>query len=407
MSLAHKYNGEIINGDALQLYEGLPVTTNKLPLSERKSIPHHLIGCIPLNESPWTVRQFHDRATQAVSNIRARGKLPILVGGTQYYIQSLLLSHSLVEEQLCKNSAFESQPNGWPKPNTSTEDMLQELRRLDPLIAQRWHPNDRRKIQRSLEICLRAGVPASTIYSSQSSIDVEDEEGRRDGEPSVHQSRDVLILWTHARSDMLNPRLDQRVDDMLALGLCDEAQSLYDRITEYEQQGIAIDQSQGICIAIGYKELLPLLRDATHSPSTKDEAIFRIKTATKQYAKRQTRWIRLKLLAAIRAARLEQNLFLLDASDILRWSSDVDQVAHDITRDFLKARELPDPRSLSALASEMLALQKRPERAARRCDVCHKTLMSDVEWTGHVKSKAHQAAMRPKIDWRALYPKTK
>lgn len=391
----------------MQLYEGLPVTTNKLPLSERKTIPHHLIGCIPLNESPWTVRQYHDRATEAIFDIRARGKLPILVGGTQYYIQSLLLPHSLVEDQLCTNSAFESQPDGWPKLDTSTEEMLQELRRLDPLIAQRWHPNDRRKIQRSLEICLRAGVPASTIYSNQSSTDLEDEEGRRNCKPSAHQSQDVLILWTHARLEMLNPRLDQRVDDMLALGLCDEAQSLYYSIKGYEQQGIAIDQTQGICIAIGYKELLPLLRDASQSTSTKDEAIFRIKTATKQYAKRQTRWIRLRLLAAIRAAPLEQNLFLLDASDILRWSSDVEQVAHDITRKFLKARDLPDPGSLSALASEMLALQKRPERAAQRCDVCHKTLMSDVEWTGHVKSKAHQAAMRPKIDWRALYPRAK
>ena len=353
------------------------------------------------------MRQYHDRATEAIINIRARGKLPILVGGTQYYIQSLLLPHSLVEDQLCTSSAFESQPNGWPDPNTSTEDMLQELRRLDPLIAQRWHPNDRRKIKRSLEICLRAGVPASSIYLSQSSNDLDNEEGRRDGEPSGHQSRDVLILWTHARSEMLNPRLDQRVDDMLALGLCDEAQSLYNRIKGYEQQGIAIDQTQGICIAIGYKELLPLLRDASPSMLTKDEAIFRIKTATKQYAKRQTRWIRLKLLAALRAAASEQNLFLLDVSHALRWSSDVDQVAHDITREFLKARDLPDPRSISALASEMLALQKRPQRAAQRCDVCHKTLMSDVEWTGHVRSKAHQAAMRPKTDWRALYPKAK
>lgn len=351
------------------------------------------------------MRQFHDRATTAVTDIRARGKLPILVGGTQYYVQSLLLPHSLVDDQLCTGSAFQSQADACPKSDMSTEEMLQELRKLDPLIAQRWHPNDRRKIQRSLEICLRAGVPASTIYSNQSTIDLEDEEGRGNGELSAQQSQDVLIFWTHARSEMLNPLLDHRVDDMLMLGLFDEARSLYDRIKRYEQQGIAIDQSQGICTAIGYKEFLPLLRDPSQSRSTKDEAIVLIKTATKQYAKRQTRWIRLKLLAGMRAAGLQQNVFLLDASDLLRWPSDVEQVAHDLTREFLRPHDLPDPTSLSALASEMLALQIRPERAARRCDVCHKTLMSDMEWTGHLNSKAHQAATRPKIDWRALYPK--
>ncbi|KAG9809606.1 hypothetical protein KCU68_g21220, partial [Aureobasidium melanogenum] len=79
VNIARKFNGEIINGDAMQLYESLPVITNKMPEDERGGIPHHLLGCIGLNEETWTVGNFVSNALAKISEIRARGRLPILV----------------------------------------------------------------------------------------------------------------------------------------------------------------------------------------------------------------------------------------------------------------------------------------------------------------------------------------
>jgi tRNA dimethylallyltransferase len=150
VNIARRFNGEIINGDAMQLYEGLPVITNKMPEDERDGIPHHLLGCISLNEETWTVGNFVSNALAKISEIRARGRLPILVGGTHYYTQSLLFHDALAnksqDEEPVQNAerlAVLEEP---------TEVLLAKLREVDPVMADRWHPNDRRKIQRSLEL---------------------------------------------------------------------------------------------------------------------------------------------------------------------------------------------------------------------------------------------------------------
>ena len=166
VALAKRFQGEIINCDALQMYEGLPIVTNKIPVTERHSIPHHLLGCINLTEQPWNVAQFKARATQVVEDVRVRGKLPILVGGTHYYVQSLLFNDTLVESSLDFMSS-EEQENRWPVLSASSEEMLEELRNVDPAMAAQWHPKDVLKIRRSLEIFLSTGEKASEVYKAQ------------------------------------------------------------------------------------------------------------------------------------------------------------------------------------------------------------------------------------------------
>ena len=99
MSLALRYNGEVINGDAMQLYSGLPIITNKITVEEREGVPHHLLGCIGFGEPTWVVGTFVKRALGVIEEIRSRGKLPILVGGTHYYTQSLLFRDRLAETE--------------------------------------------------------------------------------------------------------------------------------------------------------------------------------------------------------------------------------------------------------------------------------------------------------------------
>jgi len=390
------------------MYEGLPIATNKIPPEDRKGIPHHLLSCVRLDKEPWTVRQFRDRASGVIEEIRSRGRLPILVGGTHYYTQSLLFNDAVVEPEDSESRTEEENERKWPILDSTTEVILEELRKVDHAMATRWHPNDRRKIRRSLEIWLTTGKKASDVYNQQrqeSSIVNLDNAVQ----PFVEESRsplayDSFVLWTWASSDVLNQRLAERVDKMVFEGLLDEVESMYDFMQEQAQLGKIVDQSRGIWVAIGFKELLPYIISNKRSAKLRQEGIDCTKIANRQYAKRQVRWIKLKLQRAISAAGACDKLFLLDATDLTQWHS-VEERAQDITAAFLDGGMLPKPESLSDAAGEMLVMTEEDPKSARRCEICGKTLMSEQEWISHLKSKGHKSAVTPKIDWQALYPK--
>lgn len=387
------------------MYEGLQITTNKIPVEETNGIPHHLLGFVRLEEAPWTVRQFHKRATSLIDEIRSRGRLPILVGGTHYYTQSLLFKDSLVEVNESDSLPREEQEQTWPILDASTGDMLQELQRVDPVMAQRWHPRDRRKIRRSLEIWLKTGKKASDFYEAQR--ERRPTNGSREGSELLEGSsvgNDVLVLWTNASADVLNSRLDKRVDNMISEGLLKEVESMYEFVHNQERQGITIDRTRGIWVAIGFKEFQPYFSSQSASEEWKKVGIERTKIATRQYAKRQTRWIRLKLLRAMQESGLGQYMFPLDATDLSQWPRRVEERAVDITEAFLHGQAIP-PETAPEAANGLLVSEQTQDRCARYCEACDKTLMSDTEWVGHLKSKGHRSAIRPKIDWRALYPK--
>ncbi len=414
VSLAQTFNGEIINGDALQMYEGLPITTNKLPLAERDGIPHHLLGCVRLGEEPWTVKQFLDRATSIIREIRSRGRLPILVGGTHYYTQSLLFRDTIVEEEGPDHITGENSAQKWQLLDASAEEMLKELRKVDPEMAMQWHPSDRRKIRRSLEIWLKTGKRASEIYKQQKtqSLDVESDGWNKSPEPNgsdalgpSHVRYDSLIFWVHVPSDVLNSRMEERVDSMVAHGLLEEVTSMQSFFQDQEVQVEKIDQTRGIWVAIGFKEFLPYILDGSRPEKLRQEGIERTKIATRQYAKRQDRWIRLRLQRAVNAADLTQNMFLLDATESSRWSDDVDAKAKDVTAAFLSGVALPDPDSLSDAARKLLVSPEEEAKYARHCEACDKTLMFHGQWINHLNSKGHRASVRPKIDWDILYPR--
>lgn len=409
MSLAERFNGEIINGDALQMYEGLPIATNKIRPEERKGIPHHLLGCVKLDEEPWTVRKFRDRANTIIQEIRSRGNLPILVGGTHYYTQSLLFEHTVIDDENSEHGMNKIENDQkWPILEADTRDMLKELRKVDPIMASRWHPNDRRKIRRSLELWLNTGKKASDLYYEQrqerSVVDLDDTAQLSGGKPESSLAHDTLILWTYASSDSLNQRLAERVDDMISDGLLDEVESMYDSMQFQARQGKAVDQSRGIWVAIGFKELLPYIMTNRCSEKLRQEGIEHTKIANRQYAKRQVRWIRLKLQRALDAAGLSKHLFLLDTTNLMQWHGVVEEAQH-VLKAFLDGGQFHKPMSLSEAAKELLVMTEEEPKSARYCKACEKTLMTEQEWVKHLKSKGHKSAMRPKIDWQSLYPK--
>ncbi|KAF2689269.1 tRNA isopentenyltransferase [Lentithecium fluviatile CBS 122367] len=407
VEIARKYNGEVINGDAMQLYEGLPIITNKITKDEMKGVPHHLLGCIGLDEETWTVGKFVSKALGVINEIRSRGKLPVLVGGTHYYTQSLLFQDALSEELQLENEKGQ-QTGRFPILDEPTAVILEKLKEVDTVMADRWHPNERRKIQRSLEIYLKTGKPASQIYDEQR-LKREVSLAAPECETSdVGLRFPTLLLWVHASKDLLYTRLDGRIDKMIQKGLLSEVQRLSDFAASYEKRtGAPVDLTRGIWVSIGYKEFLDY-HAALSNPSLSESDLAKMRTAaiektqaaTRQYAKRQIRWIQIKLLNASLAAGQRSNIFLLDGSDLSKWEGDVIRPAIQVTEQFLSGKPLPNPTQLSGAAQEMLTpkrdfdLAQRPDLWQKKvCDTCGTVAVTENDWYLHIKSRAHRRAV--------------
>ncbi|KAG9193592.1 tRNA dimethylallyltransferase [Alternaria panax] len=404
VEIARKYNGEIINGDAMQLYRGLPIITNKITQDETKGVPHYLLGCISLDEETWTVGKFVGEALRTIDEIRSRGKLPVLVGGTHYYTQSLLFQDALADEpELNLNE------NSKPLPilEEPTDILLAKLREVDPVMADRWHPNERRKIQRSLEIYLRTGKPASQLYKEQK-LQRDALAAQADGVASDSLRFETLLFWVHANKDVLHRRLDGRVDKMITRGLLSEVEELSSFRKRHEvNTDTTIDQTRGIWVSIGYKEFLEYqsaLSDDTKTDSELEKlkglAIEKTQAATRQYANRQIKWIRIKLLNALVGAGQKNKTFLVDGSDISQWEENVVKPAITITEQFLSGQALPPPSTLSPAAAEMLTpkreydLGQRPDLWQKKvCEICGTTSITENDWNLHRQSRAHRRAV--------------
>lgn len=400
------------------MYEGLPIATNKLSVEERKSIPHHLLDCIKLEAEPWTVTRFRSQAMGIIQEIRSRGRLPILVGGTHYYTQSIMFKDSLLNEGSLYVPAVELEQR-WPILAASSEEMLEELRRVDPVMAATWHPKETRKIRRSLEIWLTSGKRPSDVYEKKkrqaaaTTLSDELNAATNDGETAARSQHvatgtttslqyDPLILWTHASTSILRSRLDRRVETMLERGLLSEVQFMHQCLHSQVSASL-IDQSRGILVAIGYKEFVPYLLALQDGKAKqkeleklKSDAIEKTQIRTRQYAKSQIRWIRTKMISAISYEGIDKGLFILDGSDISKLAADVEAPAYDITAAFLQGRALPDPLTLCPAMADMLSPAGKQERQLRHCDVCDRTMMTNDAWQDHINSVKHKKTIKAK-----------
>jgi tRNA dimethylallyltransferase len=290
-----------------------------------------------------------------------------------------------------------------------TDVIWKKLKEVDPIMADRWHPNERRKIQRSLEIFLKTGKPASQIYDEQRLRREHSPDTSSEGTSSSTGMRfRTLIFWAYASKDVLYSRLDGRVNKMLTKGLLQEVETLTRFRQNYEAEpGMTVDQSRGIWVSIGYKEFLNYqlgLADkdlsTTNLEKLRMEGITKTQAATRQYANRQIKWIRIKLLNALLGAGQQDNVFLVDGTDLSKWEENVVLPALQVTKQFLSGYTLPAPSSLSATASEMLTpkrsydLGQRPDLWQKKtCDTCGTIAVTENDWSLHIKSRAHRRAV--------------
>ena len=262
LGLADRLSAEIISCDSMQIYQGMDIGTAKATVDERALVPHHLIDFLSPTES-YSVEEYRTSAIALAKDITERGKLPLFVGGTGLYIDSVGRCNA--------QDAPESDPEYRDKilSEIKTDDdvtaLWERLHAVDPESAEKIHKNNLRRVIRALEIYDKTGKPKSTL-------DRESLEGR----PDVFVG---MITIDFLDRELLYKRVDLRVDIMMNEGLLREVEELYNA---------GLLSSGTASAAIGYKEIVEYLE----GKCTLSEAVDNIKLASRRYAKRQLTWFR-------------------------------------------------------------------------------------------------------------------
>lgn len=258
VAVARALDGEIINGDSQQVYRGFDIGTAKIRPDEMAGVPHHLLDIKDWHEQ-FSVAEFQQRVDALVAAITARGRLPVIVGGTGLYVRAALSEYTFAELEtdgsVRRRLEAEAQRLGPPA-------LHARLAQVDPAAAGRIHRNDQLRIVRALEVWQVTGRPISALQQQANT-----------------PRYDYLLVGLTMARERLYERIDQRVDAMLAAGWLDEVQGLLAR---------GVHPRKGPLTAIGYRELVAYLRGLATLP----EAAAWAKRNTRRYAKRQLTWFR-------------------------------------------------------------------------------------------------------------------
>lgn len=256
--LAKEIDGEIISADSMQVYKGMDIGTAKITKEEMKGVPHHLIDILS-PEQDFNVYTFQKLAKEAVEDILSRGKIPILAGGTGFYIQALLYGISFQEEaNTCRKELEKIHAE---KGTTYLHSMLKEV---DPVSADIIHPNNVKRVIRALEFYQETGEPISKHNETQ-----------RQKESQFESVYFVL----HMPRELLYQRINERIDQMLENGLVQEVAALKE---------LGIRREMTSMQGIGYKEVL----DYLDGELSYEDMVYLLKRDTRHFAKRQLTWFR-------------------------------------------------------------------------------------------------------------------
>ena len=261
VALAKRFNGEVISVDSMQIYRGMAVGTAAPTAEEMEGIPHHMVAVADPAEN-WSAARYVQAADACVRDILRRGKLPVLVGGTGLYLDALIRGTDFAAGSQGTEIRQELQRRAQAE---GIEPLLEELRRIDPIAAEKLHLRDEKRIIRALEVWRETGQTI-TEHDAQ-------ERQRPPQYDALYIGLDFID-----RQD-LRDRIDRRVDAMVEQGLLAEVKLLLD-------SGLPRDATA--LQAIGYKQFLA----AAEGNATPEEAIEEVKLRSRQYAKRQLTWLR-------------------------------------------------------------------------------------------------------------------
>ncbi|MDY4698578.1 tRNA (adenosine(37)-N6)-dimethylallyltransferase MiaA [Eubacterium coprostanoligenes] len=253
VKLAKAVDGEIISADSMQVYKNMPIATAVATKEEQDGVPHHLVEFLDTDQT-FSVADFVERAKVLIDEITARGRVPIVAGGTGLFVDSLVKNISF--SQVGSNAEIRNE-----LAEKSNEELFEKLVELDPKSAEDIHPNNRKRVIRALELCMSG--TSKTEQNENSML--------------IDSPYDALYIGIgYQDRQILYDRINKRVDLMLEAGLENEARQMLDK------QGLTARQ------AIGHKELQPYI----DGNITLDEAVEGLKRETRRYAKRQLTWFR-------------------------------------------------------------------------------------------------------------------
>lgn len=251
IKLAKKLDGEIINGDALQVYKGLNIVTDKIKEEEKQGVIHHLLDFKDVKEN-YSVQEYQKNIRKVIDLVLSKKKVPIIVGGSGLYIKAALYDYTF-EEQQSTNLDIEKEYQDY-----TNQQLHDYLTTIDPLSAKEIHVNNRRRILRAIAIYKESGKTKSEIIATQ----------------EHKMLYDCLLIGLTLPKEILNEKIDKRIDMMFDEGLIDEIKS-------YPYDTTATK-------AIGFKEV----RSYLNNDISLDEAKELMKIHTHQYAKRQNTWFK-------------------------------------------------------------------------------------------------------------------
>ena len=291
IELAKRFNGEIISGDSMQIYRGLDIGTAKVTTEEMAGIPHHLIDVRGVDES-YSAADFQKSAREAIQEISQRGKIPIIVGGTGLYIQSLLWDYKLGSEGEPEDDSIREKYEVFAEENGNPA-LWEKLQLSDPLAAEKIHYNNRKKVIRALEVFELTG---------HSILEPKEQ---------PKELYDSFLIGLNTDRSVLYQRINQRVDLMVEQGLLEEARNLAKNPTVQAAQGI------------GYKEFFPYFS----GDSSLEAAIEEVKLHSRRYAKRQLTWFRNRMSVHWYDLIQQPEIVKVIETEIANWLANGDHIS--------------------------------------------------------------------------------
>lgn len=251
--LAHKLNGEIISGDSMLVYKHMDIATAKPSAQELLEIKHHMVNILEPDEK-FNVVDFKERAAGLIRAINAAGHVPIIVGGTGLYIKALLEDYDFSKAQAVNSLRTDLEQYAGKEGN---ESLHRRLAALDGQAAEKLHSNDRRRVIRAIEAAVQ-GETVSQTHAQESPYD-------------------AVVFGLHMPRELLYPRINKRVDNMVEAGIFEETKKLL---------AMGVPEDSQSMKSIGYRQILEYL----HGGYDKNTCINKIKQATRNFAKRQFTW---------------------------------------------------------------------------------------------------------------------
>ncbi|KAH8278872.1 hypothetical protein KR018_010529 [Drosophila ironensis] len=405
LELAERFGGEIIGADSMQVYTHLDIATAKATRAERSRVRHHLLD-VATPAEPFTVTRFRDSALPVLEDLLSRSKPPIVVGGTNYYIESLLWD-------ILVDAGEGSTPQDAPQnPSLSQEqlaemstlDLHRHLMQIDVDSANRYHPNNRRKILRAIEVYQGSGQTLTQKLSEQR----QKPGGNRLGGPLRYPH--TILLWLRCQQEVLNARLDARVDGMLEQGLLRELRQFHNT----HHKATLAAYNSGVLQTIGYKEFVPYLMKYDEQQDAKIEGYLRehnfklppqeepsqpeglellrqcceeLKLVTRRYSKKQLKWINNRFLGS--KDRQVPDLYELDTSDVAAWPEEVYKRAETIVESYRKG----EPSGIDPLPKREHPGGDLEPETSHFCGTCERHFVGGFQWAIHLRSNKHKRQM--------------